>query len=114
MSLVSLVLAKQHLRVSGTAEDALIGLYLGAAENAAMRYMNRKVYENATAMGAAVLAGTAGTDPMVVEPDIQAAVLLTLGHLYENREDVVPGVSVTDLPKGSQHLLQPYRVEMGI
>lgn len=51
---------------------------------------------------------------IVVNASITAAVLLTLGHLDENREDVARGVSVTDLPKGAQYLLQPYRVGMGV
>ena len=36
MSFVTLAEAKLHLRVDGTDEDALIGLYINAAEQAAM------------------------------------------------------------------------------
>lgn len=50
---------------------------------------------------------------IVVNDLIKAGILLILGHLFENREDVVAGVSVAQLPRGSQHLLTPYRVEMG-
>ena len=41
---------------------------------------------------------------------IKAAMLLIIGHLYENREDVVVGRQVADLPKGSEYLLNPYRL----
>ncbi|WP_046060129.1 head-tail connector protein [Paracidovorax citrulli] len=51
---------------------------------------------------------------MVIKPSIKAAILLTLGHLDENREDVARGVSVTQLPIGAQHLLWPYRVNLGV
>ena len=51
---------------------------------------------------------------IVINPSITAAILLTLGHLDENREDVARGVSVTQLPIGAQHLLWPYRVNLGV
>ena len=40
---------------------------------------------------------------------IEIAILLILGTLYENREDVVIGASVTQLPQAAEHRLQPYR-----
>jgi uncharacterized phiE125 gp8 family phage protein len=40
---------------------------------------------------------------------IKAWILLQVGHLYENREATVPGVSITPLPFVSA-LLDPYRV----
>jgi len=45
----------------------------------------------------------------VMNPQIQAAVLLILGHLYANREDTTPQ-PIADLPMGAIHLLQPLRV----
>lgn len=51
---------------------------------------------------------------MVLNSAIQAACLLKLGHLFANREDVVVGVTVTELPIASQHLLMPYRIRMGV
>jgi uncharacterized phiE125 gp8 family phage protein len=41
---------------------------------------------------------------------IKAAILLMVGHFYENREDVVVGRQVNDMPKGSRYLLDPYRL----
>lgn len=40
---------------------------------------------------------------------IAAAMLLTIGELYEHREETVPG-SVQALPRGVESLLSPYRV----
>jgi uncharacterized phiE125 gp8 family phage protein len=61
-----------------------------------------------------------GTDSPVdlaanVPPSIKAAMLLYLGQLYENREDVVVGTVVNRMPTGSiEHLLRPYRVALGM
>lgn len=51
---------------------------------------------------------------MVLNPSIQAACLLKLGHLFANREEVVTGTIATELPIASQHLLMPYRIRMGV
>lgn len=155
MSFVSLAEAKLHLRVDGTDEDALIGIYINAAEQAAIKAMDRGVYADDTALNAAktdapaaLTAATAAYaaavtaadamsdateqaaalkvaetaymraqvayrqvfDGIVVNDQIKAAVLLTVGHLFANREDVVVGASVSALPHGADCLLQPYKV----
>jgi hypothetical protein len=147
--------AKLHLRVDGTDEDALIGVYIAAAEQSAVALLDRGVYADGTALGVAKAAApgelaaatatytaaiaaaqamadtteqaaaiqTAGNDllraqvayrqamdGMVVNEAIKAAVLLIVGSLYANREDVVSGVSVAKLPNGAEWLLQPYKV----
>lgn len=155
MSFVQLSEAKLHLRVDGTDEDALIGLFINAAEQAAIKAMDRGVYADNTALQAAMTAApaalTAATaakdaavvaaeamtdadekaaalrvaeaaylralvayrqvfDGIVVNDQIKAAVLLTVGHLYANREDAVVGASVSALPNGADYLLQPFKV----
>ena len=105
--LLDLATVKLHLRVDDSAEDALIGLYATAAEEFAMQFLGRTIYATALAQGL----DTAG---IVINPAIQAALLLIVGHLYANREDVLAGVSVAQLPNGSQYLLQPYRSGMGV
>jgi uncharacterized phiE125 gp8 family phage protein len=45
---------------------------------------------------------------------IKAAILLQLGRLYENREDVIVGTSAVKLPIGAaEWLLRQYRVALG-
>lgn len=155
MSFVQLAEAKIHLRVDGTDEDALIGLYINAAEQAAVKAMDRGVYADGTALQtamtaapaalttataaytAAVTAADAMTDTteqtaalqvaetaymralvayrqafdgIVANDQIKAAVLLTVGSLYAQREDVVVGASVAALPNGADCLLQPFKV----
>lgn len=41
---------------------------------------------------------------------IKAAILLIIGHLYTNREDVITGHSAVEIPMGSKALLDHYRV----
>ncbi len=155
MSFVQLAEAKLHLRVDSADEDALIGVYITAAEQMAIALLDRGVYADDTALGVAKAAApgeldtaiaayesaiaaaealadetaiaaaiqTAGNgllrakvayrqamDGMVVNDVIKSAVLLIVGHLFVNREDVVAGVSVAQLPNGAEWLLQPYKV----
>lgn len=65
----------------------------------------------------ALIACTAIARGMVINKSITAACLLTLGHLWANREDAVTGIntsSVIELPNGSRSLLQPDRISMGV
>lgn len=113
MSVIDIDRAMRHCRAEeGDRDDVL--LKLEAAEESAALYLNRSFYADADAMAAAVLDGTAGGDPIVITKAITAACLLILGNLYANREDVVVGVSVSDLPQGSRSLLSPYRVDLGV
>lgn len=45
---------------------------------------------------------------IVIDDAINAAILITLGHLYKNREDnVSTGNNVVQVPVGAQRILQP-------
>lgn len=44
-----------------------------------------------------------------VPQDIKQAMLFIIGHLYENRQDVLTGSQVNEMPMASQFLLEPYR-----
>ena len=154
MSFVTLEEAKLHLRVDSADEDALIGVYITAAEQMAIALLDRGVYADGTALGVAKAAAPGeldtaiaayesaiaaaealadetakaasihtacngllrakvahrrAMDGMVVNDTIKSAVLLIVGHLYANREDVVAGVSVAQMPNGSEWLLQPFK-----
>ncbi|MDR6394634.1 head-tail connector protein [Herbaspirillum seropedicae] len=113
MALISKDLAFQHCKAEAGAEDELMELYLAAAEQAAADYLNRTIYESQEALDLAVQDGVAGAEPIVVDAAIKAAILLTCGHLYNNREDVVIGVTAVALPNGAQALLRPKRRNMG-
>jgi uncharacterized phiE125 gp8 family phage protein len=49
-----------------------------------------------------------------VPSPILSAILLIIGHLYENRQQNIVNMNVADLPMGIYHLLQPYRLNIGI
>lgn len=59
MSLVMLPEAKLHLRVDSLDEDALIGVYIAAAEQSAVSLLDRGVYADGTALGVARAAAPA-------------------------------------------------------
>jgi len=42
--------------------------------------------------------------------DIKAAILLIVGTLFENRESIVAGISVEEMPLSVNMLLEPYRI----
>ena len=61
-----------------------------------------------------IAAGTVwDTPPMVVNDLVRSAILLIVGHLYANREDVTTGAPV-QLPTGARALIAPYRKGMGV
>ncbi|WP_250528838.1 head-tail connector protein [Caballeronia sp. ATUFL_F1_KS4A] len=108
--------ALAHLREEAGVADDLIALYTRASVQSASDFLNRQIYANADDMAAAVRAGTAGDDPIVINDAVRAAILLILGKLYAYREDVVVGTSarVSELPLVSRQLLFPYRKGLGV
>lgn len=73
-----------------------------AAERHALR-----VYRDAQTAAEETYAG------IVINAQIEAAILLTLGHLFENRQDVQQG-AVQPMPIGATQLLFPFRVGLGV
>lgn len=59
MTLITLETAKLHLSVDGTDDDALITLYIGAAERSIVEYVCRNIYADQTALDAALAAAPA-------------------------------------------------------
>lgn len=94
---------KQQLRIDDdfTDEDTLLTLYGGAAENAAIRTLNRNLY----------IKSVPETDPdgIVIVDDIKLAMLMTVSHWYKNRAPVTP-FEQSDIPLTYRFLLNPYRI----
>jgi len=65
MSLVTLESAKLHLRVDSADEDALIGVYITAAEQMVVALLDRGVYADGTALGVAKAAAPGELDTAI-------------------------------------------------
>lgn len=52
-------------------------------------------------------------DPYPMPKAVEQAMLLTIGHLYENREAVTTDKKA-ELPMGAMYLLTPHRIRMGV
>jgi len=84
--LFSLAEAKQHLRVDFGDDDAIIETYANAAVSRVLQYCN-------------IATVPTGDLPLAA---FKASALMTLGALYENRDDGA-------LPRAASLLVDPYR-----
>lgn len=113
VELVTLEQAKAHLRVVSGFEDLDIQLKLNAATRMAIAYLDRDVYATQAELDAAVASGHARPLPMLATDDdmemVRAGILLLLGDLYTNREQVVTGTIATQLPTGAKSCLNPLK-----
>ncbi len=64
-------------------------------------------YERANSVEIEFVVGSAASD---VEDAIKQAMYIVIGRYYENRQDVVMGTQVNELPLMVEHLLTPYRL----
>ena len=96
--MLELEVVKKHCRIEPdfTDDDSLLTLYIGAASRYGETWTRRKMYESETSEGYA--------------DDVKAAMLLLIGHWYENRETVSVGQAATDIPFTVESLLQPYKI----
>ena len=92
MSAVSLDLAKQHMKIDGSAEDELITLYIDGAEAWIANYIGKPL---------------ANFDP--VPADVKLAVLKLVAFYYEVRSLATYGLSVDMAPQGVTAILDSYR-----
>lgn len=102
--LVSLELAKQHLRLASdyTAEDALIAAYIVQATAAVLNYLERDDVD----WIATIEAWTDETVP----PPVQAAILKHVAELYRFRGDEEgPSREIGFVSPDIRALLTPYR-----
>lgn len=91
--IVTLERAKEHLRVTSDEEDALITLYIEAAGENIKDFLNRPVPEGSFSA--------------------QAAALLMIGDMYENREAQILADSVNENP-AVLRFLHPLRDQLGV
>jgi uncharacterized phage protein (predicted DNA packaging) len=94
MTVVSLALAKAHMRVDRPGEDDLISLYLEGAETWCGNYIGKPILE---------------LDP--VPADIKIAILKLVSFYFEVRNLATFGVSMQLAPHGVTTILDSYREE---
>jgi hypothetical protein len=122
--MLTLDLVKTHLKLdlAATDEDALLSGYLAAAEGMFLTVSKRRwpeVGEPALAKASdpttvpPALVFVRYVDPAALSPNEQAMavqyILLTVGHFYENRQTVIVGVNVTEVPATAQMLMNILR-----
>ncbi|MBX7274612.1 head-tail connector protein [Pseudomonas sp. ERGC3:05] len=83
--MIDLARVKLHLRVDGDEEDSLIIGYLTSAKSHVAMHCDRELVD------------TVPVEPaqMGLTPDVEQAILLLIGHWYENREDAALGATPT-------------------
>jgi hypothetical protein len=110
MALITLTLAKKHLRVDSSDEDREIELYMAAAERAVSRYIDRVIYPSAEDSPPG--APPSGDDGTAIEIDatLTVAIMLLVGHFYDERKGDASVVHDALLPRSVRALLAPYRI----
>lgn len=92
MTIITVEDAKGHLHVSTDADDTLIAGKIAAAE----AYVDRWLDVNLADMNP-------------VPADLKEAILQLVGHLYENREATLIGISAEELPLGFREIIDQHR-----
>lgn len=110
MSILTLESLKQSLRVTHSADDALLQNLLDGAEAEAKRFTNRLELPGVVySLPDADTLETVIADEPSVSPDVRTAVWLLVSARYDSR--------TADEAQGLRHaaetLLQPYRTMMG-
>lgn len=82
--LLDLATVKAQLRVTDSAEDALIGNYAEGAESYVLGILDRSVFATQDEVDAAILAGD--TTAMLLNPRITNAILLAATDFYTYRD----------------------------
>ncbi|HCM2949795.1 head-tail connector protein [Klebsiella pneumoniae] len=96
---IEMLRAQCRIDIDDTTEDEVLTLYYGAARRKAESFINRHLYEEVPE-----------TDPdgLVIADDILLALMLLVGHWYENREESSDAAK-TSIPFGFTSLIEPYR-----
>jgi len=80
--IISLATAKAHLRIDGTDSDTILALYIGAAEQSAAEYLNRKLYSDSAELSAAIAAAPGVLAVASAEYDASLAAITTTDSTY--------------------------------
>lgn len=104
--MIGIDIVKTHLRVDFDDEDELIKVYIDAAIDSAEAYLDRSLIASEDQRKT--------PDDLVINGSVRAAILLTVGHLYANREQEIIGSITSELKFSARNLLMPYRIKLGV
>ena len=98
---------KRHCNIEQdfTEDDIWIATSIKAAARYVETWTRRRLYDTADDPDY-----LADPDRLLYGEDIEMAMLLLIGHWYENRETVSVGQAATDIPFTVEALLQPYKI----
>ena len=68
------------------------------------------VYDRTNAIEIKFVAGYASTSATGFPKQLLNAMYLIIGHLYENRQEVIIGKTAYEIPKGADSILRQYRI----
>lgn len=94
MSIITVADAKAHLNITTDADDTLLEGKIEAAE----AFIDGWLPEDGKL-----------ADMTTVPGDLQEAIRQLVGHLYENREATLVGISAEELPLGFWEVVSQYR-----
>lgn len=92
MSIITVEDAKAHLNITTDADDTLIAAKIDAAEAWIGRWL-----------------ATPFAEMTEVPADLKEAVRLLVGHLYENREASLVGITAEEIPFGVWDIINQHR-----
>lgn len=110
--MLELEIIKQHVRLEldDDTEDTLLETYATAAQRYVENHTGRTLYATAEEIPKDAETGEPTDEhALVLDDDITTAMLLLIGHWFENRESVVVGTITSELPMAVQALISPYR-----
>jgi len=105
---ISLGMAREHCNITTEVSDALLQLYIDAAEARVASYLNRSLTELLDP-----IAPPDVIDPAAYAAAIRLAVLYYVADPVSQRESIVIGTISSTLPT-VENLLYPYRLGLGV
>lgn len=109
--MLDLSIIKPHVRLEldETDEDVLLETYATAAQRLVENRTGRTLYATEGEIPVDSEGESTDDSALVLDDDLTTAMLLLIGHWFENREAVVIGSSAAELPMAVEALISPYR-----
>lgn len=110
--MLDLSIIKPHVRLEldETDEDVLLETYATAAQRLVENQTGRTLYATEGEIPVDAETGEPTDEhALVLDDDLTTAMLLLIGHWFENREAVVIGSTPSELPLAVEALIAPYR-----